>query len=126
MGSSLDIKERHYGKGSVQTTAALVNLAGVYSELGEVARGRCLLESALDIEERHFGVGHVETAITLNNLALACGEGGDVPRMQEVHGRVTLPACALGLPRDTQASMPLKSPRSPPCTPKRSAHKPCD
>lgn len=84
---SLKIKERHYGRGHVQTTATLVNLAGVYSELGDVPRARELLEWSLSIEERHFGIGHVETAITLNNLALACGEAGDVQRMRELLGK---------------------------------------
>merc|ERR1719330_12682 len=62
----------------------MVNLAGVYAELGEAARGRGLLEEALAIQERHFGAGHVETAVAMNNLAVASGEGGDLPRMQEL------------------------------------------
>lgn len=78
----MTIKEEYYGRGHVQNAATLVNLAGVYSELGDAMRGRELLELSLSIEEQHFGVGHVETAVTLNNLALACGETGDIYRMR--------------------------------------------
>jgi len=81
---SLAIKENHFGKGHVQSAATLVNLAGVFSELGDTSRGRELLRHSLAIEEQHFGAGHVETAITLNNLALACGETGDVSGMRQL------------------------------------------
>jgi len=81
---SLEIKERHFGVGHINTAVTLNNLAAAYSEVGNIQQERKLLERSLEIKEKHYGEGHVQTTAALVNLAGVYSELGDVQKSMEL------------------------------------------
>ncbi len=46
---AIEIKEKHYGKGHIQTADTLVNIGLVYSDLGNLEKAKELYELAIEI-----------------------------------------------------------------------------
>ncbi len=65
---AIEIKEKHYGKGHIQTASTILNLGVVYRNLGNLEKAKELYELAIEIEEKHYGKGHIKTASTILNL----------------------------------------------------------
>jgi tetratricopeptide (TPR) repeat protein len=76
-----------YIRGSINRNIAnlLLNLAYVYSELGDYRKQKELLEEALKFQIKYYGTrDHIDIAVTQINLAVAYGCLGDPNKQKEL------------------------------------------
>jgi tetratricopeptide (TPR) repeat protein len=66
---ALAIDEAVYGPDHPEVAIGLINLAGIWRDLGQLATARPLAERALAIDEAAYGPDHPEVATDLINLA---------------------------------------------------------
>ena len=85
--SELPIFEREYGRDSTKVADVLNSLGCVYSDLGDQAKQRDMLERALAIKERAYGPDHIEIAPALFNLGRLHEDLGEKAKAREFIAR---------------------------------------
>ena len=73
---ALLLHEQAAGPEHIDVTTDMIDLADLYTDVGNYAPAEALYEKALSIRERELGSLHPDVAITINNLGLSYREQG--------------------------------------------------
>lgn len=84
---SLEIIEKLRGKGSIETTPMLNNIANVYTSQGDYTKALEFLGQCLKIQQNIKGKDSIETAISLNNIGAMYMEQGNLLKAQQSYMR---------------------------------------
>jgi len=82
---ALQIKEKYFDAGHIETATTLSRTGRVYLELGDSKIAKELLERALQIKEKYFDAEHVELSYTLENLSKVYLKMGNYQRSKELY-----------------------------------------
>lgn len=83
----LESIESTKGSDSLETAAALNNLAMQYLSLGKYPEAELLFKKALAIRESRLGKDHPDVATSLNNLAMLYTDTGDYAKAEPLYKR---------------------------------------